>query len=189
MNPLRKNSLTYLEENTMNPVKNTITPLKEFSKAEPRLRLNYEPVDEKICSAADAVDFVGKYLTQLPVEALVAIYLDSQMRPRFYTILSKGTDSQTIASVNDLITPALLSGLTRIIIMHNHPGGELAPSSYDLDFSLKAFEYCKDFGITLYDSIIVHGCRPVDDVLYYPIMSDESPDSPWVSYKKKHSGF
>ena len=38
----------------MNPVKNTITPLKEFSKAEPRLRLNYEPVDEKICSAADA---------------------------------------------------------------------------------------------------------------------------------------
>lgn len=69
--------------------------------------------------------------------------------------LSKGGISSSLVDVRIILSVALKCLATGIILVHNHPSGNLKPSSSDLSIVKKLQESCKLLDITLLDSIII----------------------------------
>ncbi|WP_395461300.1 JAB domain-containing protein [Wolbachia endosymbiont (group B) of Ablattaria laevigata] len=66
-----------------------------------------------------------------------------------------GTIDQTPLYVREIIKRALLIGSTSIVISHNHPSGDIQPSSSDMFLTRQLAEACKSIGIELIDHIII----------------------------------
>lgn len=69
--------------------------------------------------------------------------------------LSKGGINSSLVDVRIILSVALKCLATGIILVHNHPSGNLKPSSSDLSIVKKLQESCKLLDITLFDSIII----------------------------------
>ncbi len=69
--------------------------------------------------------------------------------------LAKGGISGCIVDVRIILSVALKSLATGIILIHNHPSGNLKPSSDDIKITKKLKESCKLLDITLLDHLII----------------------------------
>lgn len=70
-------------------------------------------------------------------------------------IQQKGTVDHTPAYPREVMRRALELGATAIILCHNHPSGDPAPSQADIDMTRAIVEAGKPFSIVLHDHIIV----------------------------------
>lgn len=153
----------------------------EFHQVEPRLSLaHFPPVEATINKAEDAVQFVCKnLLNQSYHERVIGIYCDNQLHPVCYCILSEGGENYAMLNIKSVLTTALLYGVSRIILIHNHPSGNGTPSREDYDFSYTTYRRCEDFGIVLLDSIIMPCGQTADNIRFISIASEEKPENPW----------
>ncbi|MCG2760592.1 MAG: JAB domain-containing protein [Candidatus Delongbacteria bacterium] len=71
-----------------------------------------------------------------------------------YTV-SKGGISSTVVEIRHIIFIALKTNSTGIIVAHNHPSGNLKPSSNDLKITEKINEACKIMDLNLIDHLIL----------------------------------
>ncbi|WP_238586869.1 JAB domain-containing protein [Chryseobacterium sp. Leaf405] len=69
--------------------------------------------------------------------------------------LSKGGMNSCLVDVRLILSVALKCLATGIILVHNHPSGNLKPSSSDLSIVEKLKESCKLLDISLLDSLII----------------------------------
>lgn len=69
--------------------------------------------------------------------------------------LSKGGASQTVLDITVILTVALKSAASSIIVAHNHPSGNLQPSSADINITKRLDEACKLIGICLHDHLVI----------------------------------
>lgn len=69
--------------------------------------------------------------------------------------VSHGTVNQSICSPRDIFIKALLCGAVRIILVHNHPSGDPAPSTEDITMYKRLREVGDLLDIKILDSIIV----------------------------------
>jgi len=69
--------------------------------------------------------------------------------------LSKGGTAGTVVDVKLLMVAALKSKAHAIILAHNHPSGNLKPSTQDRNLTKKIIDACKFLDITLLDHIIL----------------------------------
>lgn len=69
--------------------------------------------------------------------------------------LAKGGISGCIVDVRIILSVALKSLATGIILIHNHPSGNLKPSLDDLKITQKLKESCKLLDIMLLDHLII----------------------------------
>lgn len=69
--------------------------------------------------------------------------------------LAKGGISGCIVDVRIILSVALKSLATGIILIHNHPSGNLKPSSDDIKITKKLKESCKLLDIELLDHLII----------------------------------
>lgn len=69
--------------------------------------------------------------------------------------LSKGGTSSSIIDVKIVLSIALKSLASGIIIVHNHPSGNLSPSKADIDITEKLKSACKIMEIDLLDHLII----------------------------------
>lgn len=69
--------------------------------------------------------------------------------------LSKGGGSSTVMDTRVVFAVALKSTATSIILAHNHPSGNLRPSSDDIRITKKLKEAAKLLEIELHDHLIV----------------------------------
>ena len=159
--------------------------IPEFHQVEPRLSLaHFPPVETQIQNDVDAVRFVCRnHLNQSYHERIIGIYCDNKLHPVCYSILSEGTENRAAANIQSILTPALLYGVSRIILVHNHPSGDDTPSKDDYDFSYNAFHRCKDFGFCLLDSIVVPCGQDPEDNRFTSLASEDKPGNPWHRYR------
>lgn len=159
--------------------------IPEFHQVEPRLSLaHFPPVEATINTTKEAVQFVCKnVLNQSYHERVIGIYCDSKNHPVCYSILSEGTENYAMLNIQSVLTPALLYGVSKIILIHNHPSGDSTPSQKDYDFSYTTYRRCKDFGFCLLDSIIVPCGQNPDDINFISLAAEDKPDNPWNQYK------
>ena len=68
-----------------------------------------------------------------------------------------GTVNGSLVSPREIFQKALMIGAVSIVMTHNHPGNNTAPSSMDLDITKRVKEAGKLLGVSLLDHIIV--CR------------------------------
>ena len=70
-------------------------------------------------------------------------------------LIGKGDSTTSICSVRDMMQRVLLSGANGFVVVHNHPGGDMTPSSFDEKLTKRAATVGMLFQVQLLDSIIV----------------------------------
>lgn len=69
--------------------------------------------------------------------------------------LSKGGITGTVVDIRIILAVALKCNASSIILVHNHPSGNLAPSNADKSITLKLKEACKLLDLILLDHLII----------------------------------
>lgn len=87
-------------------------------------------------------------------EHFVAIYLDGRHRPIADRIVSIGTATASLVHPREVFQPAVALGACALLIGHNHPSGDPAPSAEDLDVTRRLAEAGRLLGIALLDHVV-----------------------------------
>ncbi|MDN4013438.1 JAB domain-containing protein [Chryseobacterium gambrini] len=133
---------------------NTISEVSE-------IQVSYKPnkmVSSKITTSFDAVQIIRKFWNEETIqmqEEVKVILLNNSSHVLGIYNLSKGGMTSSLVDVRIILSVALKCMATGIIMVHNHPSGNLKPSSADLNIVKKLNESCKLMDITLFDSIII----------------------------------
>ncbi len=69
--------------------------------------------------------------------------------------MSKGGINQTVVDIRLALKKALELGATAMILVHNHPSGNLTPSLQDRNITQKFIKAAATFDILILDHIIV----------------------------------
>jgi len=92
----------------------------------------------------------------LKQEKLISIYLDNKKKLLNYKVITIGTLDETICHPRDIIYNAIKLNASCIVIIHNHPSGDIRPSNADIEVTNKLIESCKIVGIPLIDHLITN---------------------------------
>ena len=117
------------------------------------------PEKVKIESAEDAFKVLSPYLSDLQTEEFWAIFLNQNNQIIYKTCLTKGGISESVVDVRILFKIALEHFATGILVAHNHPSGNLKPSSSDIKVTQKIKEAGEILSITLFDHLIITPTR------------------------------
>jgi DNA repair protein RadC len=107
-----------------------------------------------IRTAQDVYDYT-KNMWDLPKEHLRGIYLNSHYKVIHDETLSIGTIDANIIHPREVLRPALEYAAAAIILVHNHPSGNLELSEDDIAITHQLIQACKIIGIDLVDHVIV----------------------------------
>jgi len=88
-------------------------------------------------------------------EAFYCVYLDRKNHPLGRHLVTLGTIDATLVSCREVFRGAILAGACALIVAHNHPSGDPAPSSADLNVTRKLREAAKILEIPLLDHVVV----------------------------------
>lgn len=88
-------------------------------------------------------------------ESLWVVCLDRRNKPISRTMVTLGTLTSALAHPREVFKIAILASAAAIIVTHNHPSGDPAPSAPDVQFTRQLREAAKIIGIDLQDHVIV----------------------------------
>lgn len=109
-------------------------------------------------SVQSAYELVAPFIKNKDREHLLVLGLNTKNEPTIINIAHIGTINQSVASPRDILKPVLLSNANRFIISHNHPSGDVTPSTQDKQLTERLVESGKLLGIELIDHLIVSPC-------------------------------
>lgn len=115
----------------------------------------YEFGEEKHTTPDKVFEFLKNQIGNDPQENMVMLCYNNQNELLSYHEVHKGTADRSIVSPRDIFTRALLSGATRVIVAHNHPGGSLKASRADIKTTEVLIEAGNLLQIDVLDHIIV----------------------------------
>jgi DNA repair protein RadC len=121
-----------------------------------RRRKASEVIRRKTLTASQHVyDLLGSLLGDLQHEEFWALYLNSKNAVIRREQIGVGGIAGTVSDVRKIMRIALESHATALIACHNHPSGNLNPSSADQKLTKKLREAGKLMDIPLLDHVIV----------------------------------
>lgn len=88
-------------------------------------------------------------------ESIAAIYLNRANKLIAYRHISTGALSGCTVDLPLILSCALLSRSSGIILAHNHPSGNLEPSDADIELTEKLSKSAELMGLTLLDHLII----------------------------------
>lgn len=88
-------------------------------------------------------------------ERFAVLLLDVKHRLLSTQIISIGTATETIAHPRDIFREVIRQGATRVIVAHNHPSGQLEPSSEDIALTRQLLAGAQLLSIPLLDHLIL----------------------------------
>lgn len=88
-------------------------------------------------------------------EHLLFVGLDNKNNVTNVTIAGVGSGSKAQVDVKYILRSALLNACSGVIIVHNHPSGDLEPSRHDNKFTGTISKLLQVFNIELMDHVIV----------------------------------
>jgi DNA repair protein RadC len=112
-------------------------------------------VREKIDSPELVNEFFGAEMRALQKESLRVLLLDTRYRLIETQEISLGSVNESIAHPREVFRPALLASAYAIIVVHNHPSGDPAPSSADHSLTRRLAEAAELLQIKLLDHVII----------------------------------
>lgn len=94
-------------------------------------------------------------MAELVREQFRILFLDRQNRLLADEVLSDGTVDHTPVYPREVVRRALDNNATAIILVHNHPSGDVQPSRQDIEMTRTLSDACNKIGIQVHDHIIV----------------------------------
>lgn len=110
---------------------------------------------EAITSPESAVNVMASEMRSLDNEHLCVVNLNTALQPINFTVASIGGLNYTCAEARHVFKSAILSNAASIILIHNHPSGDVTPSKEDHSTTIKMIEAGRLLGIYLMDHVIV----------------------------------
>lgn len=109
----------------------------------------------KITGPTDAAPLGRMFLEESDREKLIVCCLDTKNQPLSVNVASIGSLNSSIVHPREVFKVAVLSNAASIIIFHNHPSGDTAPSTEDINITKRLKEAGNIIGIELLDHIII----------------------------------
>jgi DNA repair protein RadC len=135
--------------------------MKQTKERVAEIQVSYRPaISNKpvIISALDAFVEIVEFFPSDTIalqEKFVVMYLNRCNRVLGVYPLSTGGITGTMVDIRLILSVALKVAATGIILAHNHPSGNLLPSSADKDLTGKIKDACKYFDISVFDHLII----------------------------------
>lgn len=108
-----------------------------------------------IASWQALLDYLRADLAHIPVERVRILYMNARNMLIRDELTSEGSVDQAAIHVREIIRRAIDLGATGLIIVHNHPGGNPAPSAQDIAITRDIVEAGKRLGIAVHDHVII----------------------------------
>lgn len=113
--------------------------------------------DKKIENPESAVDLIGEVLRDMDREIVCVVNLKTSGVPINCSFVSKGALNYAVANPREILKSSILSNAAQMILVHNHPSGNLNPSKEDVRLTQRLQLVCEMVDIPLLDHIIVGG--------------------------------
>lgn len=157
-----KNNLNELAKLSLNDLENykgigeakaiTIIAALELGR---RRNLNEAIERKKITSSKDAFEIFSPIISDLPYEEFWILLLNRSNKIIDKIRISTGGITGTIADIRIILKEAILKNSTGIIVCHNHPSGNIKPSTSDIELTKKIKNAAEIMDISILDHIIV----------------------------------
>lgn len=120
-----------------------------------RANLFVKTENSRITSSEDANKLMALNLKDLNHEEFWVLYLDRGNKVNEKHKISQGGITGTVIDLRLIMKKAVESLCVSIILVHNHPSGNLSPSQADLDITKKIKDAARLFDIKLLDHLII----------------------------------
>ncbi len=114
-----------------------------------------EDVRKAVRSSADVAPIVAELIGDRITESFLVFALDAKNRIIGYHEVARGGTTSCPVSPADAFRYPVASGAVAIIAAHNHPSGDVVPSTEDVEFTRKLRKAGELLGISLLDHVIV----------------------------------
>jgi DNA repair protein RadC len=84
-----------------------------------------------------------------------AIGLDTKLKVKYIEVVTMGTLDASLVHPREVFRFAIMNGVASLIIGHNHPSGDVSPSSEDRSVTKRLAEAGRLLGIPLHDHLII----------------------------------
>jgi len=111
--------------------------------------------NQKIDSPELVNELVGGEMRMLRKEAMRVILLDTRYHLIRTEDVSMGSINESIAHPRDVFRPAVIASAYAVIVVHNHPSGDPAPSQADHSLTRRLAEAAELMQIKLLDHVII----------------------------------
>ncbi|MEG1705768.1 MAG: DNA repair protein RadC [Clostridia bacterium] len=109
----------------------------------------------KINSPKDIYDLINNSYIGKNQEIVKTIILDNSNNVLSVITNCIGKTSSVQTSIKEIFSEPIKQMASGIIIVHNHPSGNLTPSNSDIKFTKNIFEFGQTFEIKLLDHVII----------------------------------
>ena len=101
-----------------------------------------------------AIRVMNEFLSQMDRELFCIVNLQADLTPINMNIVSVGSLNEALINPREIFKSAILSNAHSMMLIHNHPSGNLAPSTSDIQTTARMQELGELMGISLVDHII-----------------------------------
>ncbi len=135
----------------------TVTVFKIINVAAQRTSWQHLASDDApiITKLDDLIDYCRSSMCYSDVEEMRLIYLDARLQVLGEEIMQRGTINRVAVHPREVIKLAIQHHAAALIMVHNHPSGDVRPSAADKTMTLQLSEACKTMGVRLMDHLIV----------------------------------
>lgn len=121
------------------------------------LRLLRDKVKEQpvLASWQALLDYLRADMAHITIERVRVLHLNTRNMLIRDEVMSEGSVDQATVHVREVIRRAIDLGSAAIILVHNHPSGDPAPSRADISLTRDIAEAGKKLGIAVHDHIII----------------------------------
>ena len=108
------------------------------------------------CASFDAVvAWAHPRLAPLDHEEVWVLGLDGRSALRILRCVARGGQHGCALTARDVLHPVLVGGGTALVVVHNHPSGDPAPSDEDVQMTRALAAACDVVGVPLLDHVVV----------------------------------
>ncbi len=109
----------------------------------------------RVTSPGDAANLLMSEMMLLEQEHLRLILLDTRNRVLSAPTIYKGSLNTSVIRISELFRAAIRANAAAFIMAHNHPSGDPAPSSEDVNVTRQVLNAGKLLDISLLDHIVI----------------------------------
>ena len=123
------------------------------------------PEEMQLCDTPErAAEYWRQHVVQHPafspdVESLFVLLLNTRRRVKGHALVATGTLDTLLVHAREVFRPAVVSASAAIVVMHNHPSGEVIPSEADIKVTRDLIRAGQLLRIELLDHVIIGADR------------------------------
>ena len=122
-----------------------------------RVRSSPDQKKKAIQSPSDVAQIFIAKLQHLKQEVFIVVLMNSANIVMREVTITKGLLNSSLTHPREVFRPAILEQAASVILVHNHPSGNVEPSREDIVVTQQIVEAGKIVGIPVHDHIIIAG--------------------------------